>query len=387
MSATNDKQKFRGFYVTDAKNWSTFKEQEAPELKPFGEYDIDIKSECCGVCSSDVHTISSGWGAAPLPVCAGHEVVGRVERVGSKVTEFKVGDRAGVGAQVWSCGVCTACTSARGDENYCPHKVDTYGAPYPTESEAADFGVKNGKALGLDGSKAQGGYSNRIRAHEQFVFPIPAGLDSAEAAPLMCAGLTVFSPLVRAGAGKENCKKVAIAGVGGLGHYAVQFAKAMGAEVTVFTHSASKKDDIEKMGADKVVVTANEGWEKEHAMKFDFMLSTIDAAKGVLLQQFCSCLRIGGEFHSVGLPDDPLDDIKAQLFAANACKLTGSHIGSKKEMLQMLKLVEEKKIKSWIMKLPISAEACKEAVERVYNNDNVRYRLVLTDFEKAFGKE
>jgi alcohol dehydrogenase (NADP+) len=185
MSSATDKQNFRGFFVTDAKNWSSFKEQEVPELKPFGEYDIDIKSECCGVCSSDVHTISSGWGEAPLPVCAGHEVVGVVERVGSKVSEFKVGDRAGVGAQVWACGVCKACKSSRGDENYCPHKVDTYGAPYPTEQEAAKFGVNNGKALGLDGSKAQGGYSNRIRAHEQFVFPIPEGLDSAEAVSLL----------------------------------------------------------------------------------------------------------------------------------------------------------------------------------------------------------
>lgn len=181
--------------------------------------------------------------------------------VGDKVTEFKVGDRAGVGAQVWSCIVCKLCKE--NNENYCPHSVDTYGAPYPTEKEAAEFGVTNGKELGLDGTKAQGGYSSRIRCHERFVFPIPEALSSVDAAPLMCAGLTVFSPLYRNRVGQDDVKTVAIAGVGGLGHYAVQFAKAMGAHVTVLSHSASKEKDVREMGADDFVLTSNKGWEEK----------------------------------------------------------------------------------------------------------------------------
>ena len=336
------------------------------------------------MCSSDVHTISGGWSSdVPTPLCVGHEVVGKVEKVGDKVTEFKVGDRAGVGAQVWSCLLCDLCKAD--NENYCPHKVDTYGAPYPTVKEAAEFGVKNGEELGLDGTKAQGGYSSRIRAHQKFVFPIPEALSSVDAAPLMCAGLTVYSPLVRNRVGQSDVKNVAIAGIGGLGHYAVQFAKALGARVTVLSHTPSKEDDARAMGADDVIITNKEGWEADYAMKFDFILSTIDDSKGQTLSQFCSTLRVGGKYHTVGLPDEPLPDIKAQLFAGNMCSISGSHIGSKKEAIEMLKLVVDKKVKSWTMPLPISAESCEEAVTRVYNNDNVRYRIVLTDFDKAFG--
>ncbi|CCG82253.1 Putative uncharacterized protein [Taphrina deformans PYCC 5710] len=348
-----------------------------------GVYDVQIKSECCGVCSSDVHTISGGWSSdVPVPLCVGHEVVGKVEKVGSKVTDFKVGDRAGVGAQVWSCLVCKLCKE--NNENYCPHQVDTYGAPYPTEKEAAEFGVTNGKELGLDGTKSQGGYSSRIRAHQRFVFPIPDALSSVDAAPLMCAGLTVYSPLVRNRVGQEGVKNVAIAGVGGLGHYAVQFAKALGAHVTVLTHSPSKEADVREMGADDVVLTNKEGWESDYAMKFDFILSTIDDSRGQTLPAFTSTLRVGGTYHSVGLPDKEVP-VKFQMFAGNMSAISGSHIGSKAEVIEMLKLVVDKKIKSWTMPIPISPEGCSEAVTRVHDNNNVKYRIVLTSFDKAFG--
>lgn len=307
----------------------------------------------------------------------------QAEKVGDKVTEFKVGDRVGVGAQVWSCIVCDLCK--QNNENYCPHKVDTYGAPYPTEKEAAEFGVKNGKELGLDGTKAQGGYSSRIRAHERFVFPIPESLSSVDAAPLMCAGLTVYSPLRRNKVGEAGVKNVAIAGIGGLGHYAVQFAKALGAHVTVLSHSPDKEASVKEMGADVVVITNKEGWEKGYAMRFDFILSTIDDSKGLTLPEFTSTLRVGGKYHTVGLPDKPIENIMAQLFAANMCSISGSHIGSKAEAIEMLKLVVDKKVKTWAMPLPISAENCSEAVTRVHNNKNVKYRIVLTDFDKAFG--
>ena len=177
--------------------------------KPFGDRDIDIKIDACGVCGSDVHSITGGWGETPLPLCVGHEVIGKAIKVGDKVTTVKVGDRVGVGAQIAACLECKCCKTD--NENYCPHKVgmsptiskitkqmfirstDTYGAPYP------------------DGTIAQGGYSSHMRAHEYFTFKIPDNIKTEDAAPMMCAGLTVWSPLERAGCGPG--KKIAILGM------------------------------------------------------------------------------------------------------------------------------------------------------------------------------
>jgi alcohol dehydrogenase (NADP+) len=161
-------------------------------LKKFEEHDVDIAIDACGVCASDVHTITGGWGEdIPLPLCVGHEVIGKVIKVGSKVTRFKVGDRAGVGAQIGADLTCDNCKADQ--ENYCPNQVDTYGAKH------------------TDGTVSQGGYSSHIRAHEYFTFKIPDNLDTALAAPMLCAGLTTFSPLKRLGAGPG--KKVAICGL------------------------------------------------------------------------------------------------------------------------------------------------------------------------------
>src|SRR6202012_3955365 len=148
------------------------------KAKEFGDHDVDIKVECCGVCGSDVHTINGGWGEAPMPICVGHEVVGRAIKVGDAVTLCKVGDRVGVGAQIWACLKCPQCKSD--NENYCPHQVDTYGAPYPKEVDP-------------DETLTQGGYSSHMRAHEYFVFPIPDAIPSHLAAPMLCAGLTTYS--------------------------------------------------------------------------------------------------------------------------------------------------------------------------------------------------
>lgn len=214
--------------IESQKNWSDFKKQEVDLIleaiaislqqsanlvqfkpKPFGERDIDIRIEACGVCGSDVHTITGGWGEASLPLCVGHEIIGNAIKVGDKVTTVNVGDRVGVGAQIWACLECKVCKSD--NENYCPHQVgafhtqsqdwvrltnalpDTYNAPYP------------------DGTIAQGGYSSHIRAHEYFTFKIPDNIPSEIAAPMMCAGLTTWSPLVRAGAGPG--KKIAVLGM------------------------------------------------------------------------------------------------------------------------------------------------------------------------------
>jgi len=357
---------FEGFMINDQKDWKTFKKQEF-KPKKFGPNDIDIKIECCGVCGSDVHSITGGWGEVPLPICVGHEVIGTAVKVGDKVTSAKVGDRVGVGAQIWSCLKCKQCKSD--NENYCPHMVDTYGAPYPKEEDP-------------DETISQGGYASHIRAHEYFTFPIPDAIPSIEAAPMMCAGLTVYSPLVRLGCGPG--KKVGIVGVGGLGHFAVMWAAALGAEVYAISHSPDKKEDALKLGAKEFIVTSDEKWAEPYAYFFDFIINTADMTHEFKMADYLSTLNIGGHFHQVGLPDEPLPQMKAQDFVANMAAISASHIGCRPEALAMLKLAADKDLHPIIETIPISAEGCAEAVQRVKDND-VRYRFTLTDFDKAFG--
>lgn len=245
----------------------------------------------------------------------------------------------------------------------CLHK-DTYNAQYE------------------DGSWAHGGFSNYIRAHEYFTFKIPDALASSDAAPLLCAGITTYSPLVRANVGPG--KKVAVCGIGGLGHLGIQWAVALGAEVYAFTHSPSKAADIKTLGAVEAIVTNEDGWADKWAFTFDFVLNCSDMTNTFDLKTYLSTLKVGGEFHMVGLPDEPLPEMMAQAFAGNAAKLTGSHLGNNQEMNAMLKLAADKGIKPWVETVDISEKGCKEAVERVKEN-KVHYRFTLTGFEKAFG--
>lgn len=201
---------------------------------------------------------------------------------------------------------------------------------------------------------------------------------------MMCAGLTVYSPLVRLGAGPG--KHVAIVGMGGLGHYAVLWAVALGADVTVLSHSPHKKDDALKMGAKNFVVTKEKDWHKDYPFAFDFILNCADATDQFDLPAYFSTLKVMGKFHNVGFGDKPLPQIAAQSFAGNGCYIGASHIGNRPEMLAMLDLASKQEIHSWIDTVPISEEGCKEVVERVYNNKDVRYRLVLNKFDEAFGK-
>ncbi|KAI0388884.1 GroES-like protein [Xylariaceae sp. FL0594] len=357
---------FEGFMITDLGKYTDFKRQTF-KPKQFGDHDIDIKIECCGVCGSDVHTITGGWGDAVTPICVGHEIVGKAVKVGSQVKDVKVGDRVGVGAQIWSCLKCEQCKS--NNENYCPHQVDTYGAPYPKEADP-------------DETVSQGGYASHVRAHEYFVFPIPDAIPSHLAAPMLCAGLTTWSPLVRAGTGPG--KKVAVIGMGGLGHFAVMWASALGAEVTVISHSSEKKDDALKLGATHFVNSTEEGWQEPLAMKFDFVLCAADATNQFDLGSYMSICKVGASFHNVGLPDEPLQGIKPQMLMSNGCNISASHIGSRVECLDMLKLAAEKKLFPLVETIPISEKGCAEAVERLKKNE-VRYRFTLTDFDKVFG--
>ncbi|KUI69728.1 NADP-dependent alcohol dehydrogenase 6 [Cytospora mali] len=355
---------FEGFCVAGPKTWSNFKRHEL-KPKPFGPDDIDIQIEACGVCGSDVHTITGGWGDYEGPLCVGHEVVGKAVKVGGEVKSIKEGDRVGVGAQVWSCLKCPQCKSA--NENYCPHLVDTYNAEYPEEA---------------GGGQAHGGFASHIRCHQYFTFKIPNAISSADAAPLLCAGLTTYSPLARAGVGPG--KKVAVCGIGGLGHLGLQWSVALGAETYAFTHSPHKVDDIKKLGAKEAIVTSGEKWAEPWAFAFDFVLNCSDMTHTFDLKTYMSTLKVGGEFHLVGLPDEPLPEMLAFNFAANAAKLTGSHIGNHQEMEAMLKLAAEKGVRPWVEKIELSERGCKEAVERVKEN-KVHYRFTLVGFAEVFG--
>jgi alcohol dehydrogenase (NADP+) len=242
---------------------------------------------------------------------------------------------------------------------------DTYNAPYP------------------DGTMAQGGYASHVRAHEYFTFPIPANIASEDAAPMMCAGLTTWSPLVRAGTGPG--KKIGVVGIGGLGSFALLWASALGAEVYAISHSPSKKDDALKLGAKEFIDTSGKDWHKPWAFTFDFILNAADMTHEFELTQYMSTLNVYGTFHNVGLPDKPLPPLMAQDFAPNGARIGGSHIGSRVEMMSMLKLASEKNIKPLVETIDLSADGCKEAVERVKEN-KVRYRFTLVNFDKAFGE-
>lgn len=227
-----------------------------------------------------------------------------------------------------------------------------------------------------DGVVTQGGYSTAIRAHQQFVFPIPDEIESRDAASMLCGGLTVYSPLKTYGAGPG--KKVGVVGIGGLGHYAILWAKAMGAEVYAFTHSSSKMEDIKKMGADHVVDTGKKDYHKALARTLDLIVSTRDHFDAETpLDGYLSMLYVHGKFITVGIPDadNPLPTIHPFILAGNGCMVGGSAIGSKKECLEMLELAREKGVKPWIEEMPM--KDAKKALEGV-KAGRVRYRYVLT---------
>src|SRR6185312_3735755 len=226
------------------------------ERREVGRYDVLIDIKFAGICHSDIHTVRGEWGPQQYPLVPGHEIAGIVADIGSEVTKYKVGDRVGVGCMVNSCRECANCRS--GDEQYCLNgMVGTYGA------------------VDRDGSITQGGYSTHVVVTEDFVLSIPEGLELDVAAPLLCAGITTYSPLRHWGAGPG--KKVGIVGLGGLGHMGVKLAHAMGAHVVLFTTSPNKVADGKRLGADEVVISKDPAQMAQHADSFDFILNTVAA--------------------------------------------------------------------------------------------------------------
>lgn len=320
------------------------------DRRDVGANDVLIQVTHAGICHSDIHTVRGEWGEQSYPLVPGHEIVGTVLEVGPEVSRHQVGDRVGVGCMVNSCRTCVNCLA--GDEQYCVEgMVGTYGAP------------------DRDGTVTQGGYSTHVVVDADFVLGVPEGIGSAEAAPLLCAGITTYSPLRHWGAGPG--KKVAVVGLGGLGHMAVKLAHAMGAEVTVLSQSLKKQEDGLRLGADAYFATSDPGTFDELAGRFDLVVNTVSASIDV--DAYLGLLAVGGTLVNVGAPADPLSLDVFSLIGGRR-SFAGSMIGGIAETQEMLDFCAEHHIGAEVE--VIAAEQVNEAYERVLASD-VRYRFVI----------
>ncbi|MFB9315549.1 NAD(P)-dependent alcohol dehydrogenase [Nocardioides plantarum] len=320
------------------------------ERREVGAHDVLIAIEYAGICHSDIHTVNGDWGPQPFPVVPGHEIVGTVSEVGAEVTTHRVGDRVGVGCMVNSCGRCVNCRN--GDEQYC---VDGTVLTYASTDR--------------DGSTTQGGYSTHVVVDAGFVLSVPEGLDPAAVAPLLCAGITTYSPLKRWGAGPG--KQVAVVGLGGLGHLGVKIAHAMGAEVTVLSQSLKKQEDGLRLGADHYFATSDPDTFEQLAGRFDLIVNTVSA--GLDIGPYLQLLAVDGALVNVGAPPEPYS-VPAMLLVSGRRTFAGSMIGGIAETQEMLDFCAEHGIASEIE--VIRAEQVNEAYERVLASD-VRYRFVI----------
>ncbi|BAZ14106.1 alcohol dehydrogenase [Calothrix sp. NIES-4071] len=320
------------------------------EQRDLTEQDVQIEILFCGICHSDLHAVRNEWSNTVYPIVPGHEIVGRVTQVGSAVTQFKPGDLAGVGCLVDSDGTCQACKADL--EQFCPNLTYTYNSP--------------DKHLG---GVTYGGYSDSIVVHQRFVLRVPSNLDLAGVAPLLCAGITTYSPLHHHGVTKG--KKVGVVGLGGLGHMGVKFAHALGAHVVVFTTSPNKKEDALRLGADEVVVSRNTDEMQKHTGSFDFILDTVSANHDI--NAYLNLLRPDGNLTLVGAPPKPLE-IAAFSLIMGRHSLSGSNIGGIAETQEMLDFCGEHNITADVEVIPI--QKVNEAYDRLLKSD-VKYRFSI----------
>ncbi|MGS0743341.1 NAD(P)-dependent alcohol dehydrogenase [Glaciimonas sp. GG7] len=322
------------------------------ERREPGPHDVQIDILFCGVCHSDLHTARNEWHNTVFPTVPGHEIVGRITKVGSHVKNFKVGEMAGVGCMVDSCQTCPSC--AEGLEQYC---------------ENGFVGTYNGEDK-QSGGVTFGGYANNIVVSENFVLHISDKLDPAAAAPLLCAGITTFSPLRHWKVGKGH--KVGIVGLGGLGHMGVKIAHAMGAHVVLFTTSPGKIDDAKRLGADEVVISKDAAQMAAHANSFDFILNTVAAPHN--LDNFLNLLKRDGAMTLVGAPAESHPSPNVFNLIMKRRTLAGSLIGGIKETQEMLDFCAEHGITSDIELIDI--QNINTAYERMLKSD-VKYRFVI----------
>ncbi len=317
------------------------------------EHDVQIEILFCGICHSDLHLVRNEWsGIMPTtyPIVPGHEIVGRVTQVGAAVTKYKPGDLAAVGFLVDSDGTCPQCKADL--EQYCPNQTITFNSP--------------DKHLG---GVTYGGYSDSIVVDERFVLRVPSNLDLAGAAPLLCAGITTYSPMRHRGV--TEGKKVGVVGLGGLGHMGVKFARAFGAHVVVFTTSPDKTEDALRLGADEVVVSRNADEMQQHAGSFDFILDTVSAQHDI--NAYLNLLRLDGNITLVGVPEKPLEVAAFSLILGRR-SISGSNIGGIAETQEMLDFCGKHNITADVEVIPI--QKVNEAYERLLKS-NVKYRFCI----------
>jgi uncharacterized zinc-type alcohol dehydrogenase-like protein len=316
-----------------------------------GATEIVIEILYCGVCHSDLHMARNEWGNAIYPMVPGHEIVGSVAAVGKSVTKFKPGDIAAVGVIIDSCRHCEPCN--RGEEHFC------------AEGATLTYAAKDR----VDGSITMGGYSNNYVVDERFAHTVPSNLNLAAVAPLLCAGITTYSPLRHWNAGTG--KKVGIVGLGGLGHMALKFAHSFGAHTVQLTTSLKKKGDAIKLGADEVVLSTDEASMKKHAGTFDFILDTASAPHA--LEPYLSLLKQDGTITLVGLPEKP-PSINMFALITKRASIAGSMIGGMPETQEMLDYCGRNNIAAEVEVIPI--QKINEAFERMLKQD-VKYRFVI----------
>lgn len=313
--------------------------------------DVQIEILYCGVCHSDIHQVRNEWGNSTFPMVPGHEIIGKVTAIGDAVTHFKIGETVGVGCLVDSCRVCRDCQDHL--EQFCDNATFTYNAPDRQS-----------------GGSTYGGYSSQIVVDQDFVLHISDKLDPAAAAPLLCAGITTYSPLRHWQVGPGD--KVGIVGLGGLGHMGVKFAHAMGAQVVLFTTSPNKIADGKRLGADEVVISKNPEEMDKHLASFDFILNTVAAAHN--LDGYTSLLKRDGTLCLVGIPDHPHPSPSVGHLIFKRRRIAGSLIGGLQETQEMLDFCAEHHIVSDIEIIPI--QQINQAYERMLKSD-VKYRFVI----------
>ncbi|KAJ9552025.1 hypothetical protein OSB04_016070 [Centaurea solstitialis] len=320
-------------------------------LRKTGEEDVLIKVICCGVCHTDIHLIRNDHGTSNYPMVPGHEVVGEVMEVGSDVSKFKVGDTVGVGLLVGCCNTCRPCAAE--EEQYCNKKIWTYNDIY------------------TDGKPTQGGFSASMVVHQKFVVKIPKGLAPEQAAPLLCAGVTVYSPLSHFGLKKSGLRG-GILGLGGVGHMGVLIAKAMDHHVTVISSSNKKRDEaMNVLGADEYLVSSDADKIQAAVDSLDYIIDTLPIPHPV--DDYVSMLKLDGKLILLGVVNVPLQFVSPLLMSGRKT-ITGTFIGNMREIEELLEFCNEKGVKSKIE--VVKMDYINTAIERLANND-VRYRFVV----------
>lgn len=354
---------FEAVGVHDYDDWLNPKKFE---FKPqeFRDYDVDVEIMACGVCGSDIHAASGNWGRPYAPVAVGHEIVGKIVKIGPNAKEgLKLGDRVGIGAQCDSDGTCIACE--RNLDSNCRSMVGTYFGTYPES-----------------GVNTIGGNASHIRLNSKFAFKIPDSLETEFVAPLLCGGITGFSPLLQAKVGKGT--KVGISGIGGIGHMTVLFAKALGAEVYAISRSNSKEKLAKELGADHFCATDDEDYVEKYADTIDVLINTSSSFKGSSFDKTLKMIRPRGKLIFITAPpaDENLE-LPPMALLMNNLSVQGSGIGPVDEIQYMLDFAAEHNIKPWVETVDISEENLGKTWKRAEEGD-VKFRFTMVGYDKFF---